>query len=255
MRKLSTLWVGVLLAVMCLYGCGGNTTNTDTPNLDELGAIELRFNADGTQPRFSDGTNYRVFVFIPGTTTQLVSPVFFNRDFTTNVQLVTLNAVPSGTVDLVLEALDDNGNVVGQARASNVLVTTNQTTIVDSSDLVGFGVSAGIDFTGQTDNTANEVITVQVSSGTTPTYTWNGASARDVSVVRVNDPNDPANITVVWAVSTLDTDGLSSPVIHGTVPTGATLAVNAEPVLTSGQTYRVSVVRLNGEFGQTTFIP
>ncbi len=256
MRKFSTLMLGLLLAVMCLYGCGGNETTTDLPNIDELGAVQLRFNADGTQPRFDDGTNYRVFVFIPGTTTQLVSPVFFNRDLSQNIQVVTLNAIPSGSVDIVIEALNGNGTIVGQARASNVVVVTGETTIVDSSDLSGIGVSAGIDFTGvPTNPDANQVITVQASAGTTPTYTWDGAAARDVQVVRVNDPNNAADITPVWGVSTVDTDGLTSPVIHGEVPVGALLTVNTEPVLTAGQTYRVSVVRVNGEFGVTTFIP
>lgn len=253
MRNLSTLF-GLLLALLCFYGCGGSdNTTTDLPNIDELGAIQLRFNADGTQPRFADATNYRVFVFIPDTTTQLVTTVFFNRDFNQNLQSVLLNAIPAGTVDVVIEALDANSNIVGQAIAENVLVITAETTLVTSSDLRGFGVSEGVDFTGGT--TAQEVITVQVSGGTTPTYTWDGGDARDVSVVLENDPNDLSNVTPVWVITTLDRDGLVSPVTHGQVPTGATLAINTEPVLTAGKSYRVSVVRLNGDFGQTRFTP
>lgn len=257
MRKITTLWLGLLLAVVfASFGCGGNTTTTDLPNIEDIGAVELRFNADGTQPRFSDASNYRVFVFIPGTTTQLISTVFFNRDFGQNVQSILLEGIPAGEVDIVIEALDAGSQVVGQARAANVLVFVDETTLVNSSDLVGFGVSAGIDFTGETP--PNEVITVTVGAGETPgnpIYSFDGGNVRDVSVVRVNDPNNAADVTPVWSVTTIDVDNIASPVTQGTVPTGATLAINTEPTLTVGQMYRVSVVRVNGDFGVADFTP
>lgn len=94
---------------------------------------------------------------------------------------------------------------------------------------------------------------VTVSGGTTPTYSWadNAGRASSVSVARVAAPATP-----VWSVSTPGVDNLTSPVIHGTVPVGATNAANTEPVLTTGVQYRVTVTEINGSrTGFATFTP
>lgn len=256
MRNLSRLFLVLLVATLFAAGCGGDSTTTDTPNLDQVGDIGLQFSTNGSsvQARFSQATSYRVAILIPGTLTQLVPTLPFQR-IDGPIQTVLVQDIPAGTVELVLEALDAGGNIVGQARASNVVVNTGQTTLVDSSMLQGFGVSQGIDFTGE-DTSDTPTLTVEVSAGTTPTYTFTGSPVRDVSVVRVNDPNNPQDVTPVWVATSGDVDAITSPVVHGPLPAGATvLAVNAEPVLTAGQLYRVSVVKLNGEFGFAEFTP
>ncbi len=258
MRNLSRLFLVLLAATLFAVGCGGDSTNTDTPNLNQVGDIGLQFSTNGSsvQARFSQAASYRVAILIPGTLTQLVPTLPFQR-IDGPTQTVLVQDIPAGTVELVLEALDGGGNIVGQARASNVVVNAGQTTLVSSSMLQGFGVSQGIDFTGQdTGGDGEQTLTVEVSAGTTPTYTFTGSPVRDVSVVRVNDPNNPQDVTPVWVATSVDVDAINSPVVHGPLPAGATvLAVNAEPVLTAGQLYRVSVVKLNGEFGFAEFTP
>ncbi|MCE7870968.1 hypothetical protein DYH09_11405 [bacterium CPR1] len=257
MRNLSRLFLVLLATTLFAAGCGGNTTTTDTPNLDQVGDIGLQFSTNGSsvQARFSQAASYRVAILIPGTLTQLVPTLAFQR-IDGPTQTVLVQDIPAGTVELVLEALDGASNIVGQARASNVVVNAGQTTLVDSSMLQGFGVSQGIDFTGEDTSGETPTLTVEVSAGTTPTYTFTGSPVRDVSVVRVNDPNNPQDVTPVWVATAVDVDAINSPVVHGPLPAGATLlAVNAEPVLTAGQLYRVSVVKLNGEFGFTEFTP
>lgn len=255
MRNLSRLFLVLLAATLFAAGCGGDETTTDTPNLDQVGDIGLQFSTNGSsvQARFSQATSYRVAILIPGTLTQLVPTLPFSR-IDGAIQTVLVQDIPAGTVELILEALDGGGNIVGQARASNVVVNAGQTTLVDSSMLQGFGVSQGVDFTGE--DTGGATLTVEVSAGTTPTYTFTGSPVRDVSVVRVNNPEDPADVTPVWVATAVDVDAINSPVVHGPLPAGATvLTVNAEPVLTAGQLYRVSVVKLNGEFGFAEFTP
>lgn len=94
-------------------------------------------------------------------------------------------------------------------------------------------------------------IDVTVGSGATPTYTWTGADVFSVTVVRTSDPT-----TFVWGMLTPGKDGIPSPVVHGTVPTGAIVTANAEPRLATGVRYRVRVERLNGiDAGATSFTP
>ena len=93
---------------------------------------------------------------------------------------------------------------------------------------------------------------VFASAGATPTYTWEGGGAHSVSVVRADNP-----ATISWSVAFLGlTNGINSSVVHGTVPPGAVEAIRAEPVLTVGVTYRVSVARDGGdEIGWVEFTP
>jgi len=94
-------------------------------------------------------------------------------------------------------------------------------------------------------------ITVLVGGGTTPTYSWSGAGVFSLSVARTSDP-----VTPVWGFLTPGTDGITSPVTHGTVPAGAVATAMTENALTTGVEYRVLVQRINGsDFGQTDFTP
>lgn len=93
-------------------------------------------------------------------------------------------------------------------------------------------------------------IVVTTGTGLTPAYTWTGGKATKVSVARSATPT-----VAVWEVTTAGTDGLSSPVTHGTIPTGATRTVNTEPALTKGIQYKVTVSNVKGTSGSKVFIP
>ncbi len=96
-------------------------------------------------------------------------------------------------------------------------------------------------------------ITVTVTSGTAPNYSWTVGDVFTVNVARTSD-----RTTIVWgAATTPAADGIASPVTHGTLPSGTvqTSISNTENVLTAGIEYTVSVARLDGTFGFTDFTP
>lgn len=96
-------------------------------------------------------------------------------------------------------------------------------------------------------------ITVNVSAGVNPQYSWSGANIFSLSVVRQSDPTN-----IVWGCTTPGLDNIASPVTQGTLPAGSiqTSLMNTETTLTAGVAYRVSVSRINGsDFGYTDFTP
>lgn len=93
--------------------------------------------------------------------------------------------------------------------------------------------------------------TVTAGAGTNPTYTWTGGPVFSVTVARTSDP-----VTPVWGIVTPGTNGIASPLVHGTVPTGAVNTAMTEIALTPGTEYRVSVQRLSGtDYGEIDFTP
>ncbi|MFQ5652983.1 MAG: hypothetical protein ACE5IY_23895 [bacterium] len=102
----------------------------------------------------------------------------------------------------------------------------------------GSGGSGGADFT------------VNVSSGTTPEYSWSAGKAFSVSVVRTSAPT-----TIVWGLATPGQDNIASPAAHGATPAGAIQTSASETTLTEGVEYRVSVSLLDGKTGFTEFTP
>jgi len=105
---------------------------------------------------------------------------------------------------------------------------------------------------------------IQVGTGLNPTYSWLVGNISSLFVVRVADPRNP-----VWGVNSQGaTDSIPSPITHGqsftvTLPDGTTVAdpnlqliSNAEPVLTAGIEYRVTITTQGG-FKQysVSFIP
>jgi hypothetical protein len=90
---------------------------------------------------------------------------------------------------------------------------------------------------------------IGISSGTTPSYSWSAGTAFEVSVVRT------ANQTVlVWGVAS-PAQNVSSPVRHGTTPSGAIQLANREPALSPGTQYRVTVKLANGDQAFRDFRP
>ncbi|OQB38807.1 MAG: hypothetical protein BWY06_01879 [Candidatus Latescibacteria bacterium ADurb.Bin168] len=93
-------------------------------------------------------------------------------------------------------------------------------------------------------------ISITVSSGTTPDYSWGGGNVYSLSIVRTAAPT-----TIVWGVVTPASNGVASPTKHGTVATGVIRSANVEPTLTAGVQYRVTVARLDGKTGWKEFTP
>ena len=63
----------------------------------------------------------------------------------------------------------------------------------------------------------------------------------------------PTNI--VWGIAAPMSDAIKSPVVHGTVPTGALPSANSEPTLTAGVAYRVAITLATGQTGFKDFTP
>lgn len=98
---------------------------------------------------------------------------------------------------------------------------------------------------------SSSAITVTAGAGRNPTYTWTGGPVFSVTVARTWDP-----VTPVWGIVTPGTDGIASPLAHGTVPSGAVATAMTEIALTPGTEYRIAVQRLNGtDYGEIDFTP
>jgi hypothetical protein len=99
-------------------------------------------------------------------------------------------------------------------------------------------------------NVAQGDFDVIVGAGTRPVYSWPGGTAFSVSVVRVAAPG-----TIVWGIANTGMT-IPSPVTHGTVTgAGSVQTANAEPTLTAGVRYRVSITRLDQKTGFIEFTP
>ena len=73
-----------------------------------------------------------------------------------------------------------------------------------------------------------------------------------VSVTRTSNQS-----VIVWGIASPASDGIASPVTHGTVPNGAvaTSFQDTENMLAAGVRYHVSVTRTNGQTGWKEFTP
>ena len=83
-------------------------------------------------------------------------------------------------------------------------------------------------------------VTVAVSSGTTPTFTW--APSYRLFFVLVEPAQSGADL---WSVGSDGTNAIRPPVIYGTVPNGARELQSVTPLVT-GATYDVYVYRWTG---------
>lgn len=99
------------------------------------------------------------------------------------------------------------------------------------------------------DGGAGGAFDIGVSSGTTPNYSWGGGPAFEVSVVRTSNQT-----VLVWGIAA-PSQNLSSPVRHGTTPSGAVQLANREPTLSPGTQYRVTVKLANGDQAFRDFRP
>jgi hypothetical protein len=102
---------------------------------------------------------------------------------------------------------------------------------------------------GPTDS-GGEGVVVVASSGTTPMYTWSGPLAVSINVARASAPS-----VAVWGVTSPIYRNIASGAQHGVVPPGASATATAEPTLTVGIRYRVTVALADGTSGSVDFTP
>jgi hypothetical protein len=108
------------------------------------------------------------------------------------------------------------------------------------------------DSTGLPAGNCTTDVTISVSAGTTPTFTWSPACRVTALLVEVEAGGD------VWYIEATGAQGIASGVVYGTEPAGAEEDQPAIP-LVAGETYDVLVARgdlANLELaGMATFTP
>jgi hypothetical protein len=97
---------------------------------------------------------------------------------------------------------------------------------------------------------AGGTIAISVDTGATPLYGWTGGPVNALGIARASSPN-----ALVWGIVTAGGDSILTGVTHGQVPAGAVRLANAEPALTPGVAYRITVSRVGGSYGYRVFVP
>ena len=94
----------------------------------------------------------------------------------------------------------------------------------------------------------NGSLTMTVSGGTTPTFSWTGGRARSLTV-------QSASGEVFWQIEALSLqEGFASPAQHGATPVGARVVTTARP-LQPGVVHTATLVSVNGTQTLRTFTP
>jgi hypothetical protein len=101
-------------------------------------------------------------------------------------------------------------------------------------------------------------LSVNVSAGTTPTFSWDAACQIQEVIVAFPGPG-----AIVWsAISVNQTNSIASPVVYASTPPGAALTANMVQFLVAGTTYDVTLLRAADtpggplQFaGAATFVP
>lgn len=92
---------------------------------------------------------------------------------------------------------------------------------------------------------------INVGSGTMPTYSWSAGPAFSIDVVRTSNQTQ-----VVWRITDpTDPRNIGSPVRHGVVPAGSIESSPLERVLTPGIQYRVTITLANQQSAFQDFTP
>jgi hypothetical protein len=98
-------------------------------------------------------------------------------------------------------------------------------------------------------STQTGTIAVTVGSGNNPTYTWAGGGVLNLTVTQTSGTAGP-----VWGLaSNSGTNSIASPVTHGTAPSGATETFTSGRTLTTGASYTINVMRVDGSYGTVNF--
>lgn len=105
---------------------------------------------------------------------------------------------------------------------------------------------------------------ITVSSGTTPTISWTGSTADNISLI--DESTNTFTQDIVWEFSTKLTSqgvsvGVPSPVRYGTMPSTGTcnefgdVQCPAALPLVKGHVYEVLILATNGKLGAKLFSP
>jgi hypothetical protein len=86
-------------------------------------------------------------------------------------------------------------------------------------------------------------VTLEVASGTTPTFSWTPRCRLSLLVVQLDEGGSE-----VWSILTRGENALAPPLTYADTPAGAETLTPALP-LTSSTTYRVAVARWTGPDG------
>ena len=93
-------------------------------------------------------------------------------------------------------------------------------------------------------NTPGGQLSITVTGGVAPTYAWEGARARLLTVSGGGE--------VVWQIEGVDAVGFDAPVRHGLTPAGARV-LSAPQLLEVGTVYTISITNVNGVQGTRSF--
>jgi len=91
---------------------------------------------------------------------------------------------------------------------------------------------------------------ISIDAGISPLYSWGAGPAFSLDVVRTANQS-----IVVWRITNPNTRNITSPVRHGTVPTGALESVGTERTLTRGIEYRATITLADGRSAFRDFRP
>lgn len=95
---------------------------------------------------------------------------------------------------------------------------------------------------------------VMVGPGANPVYTWSGGGAASLRVVKSDNFAEISWLIITENAAGDPVNNITSPVTHGTAPTGAEVSVNNEPNLQIGAAYEVTVARADGSAGFAVFV-
>ena len=107
------------------------------------------------------------------------------------------------------------------------------------------------------DPPVKNTIVITVGSGFSPKYSWIDLNGNRTGIFRLTVYEITNLGDHVWGIRTIgrEHNGISSPVTHGTVPSGAEkYGIRDLTILPEGFTYRVMVQKLNGEQGIKDFL-
>ena len=99
------------------------------------------------------------------------------------------------------------------------------------------------------------VVTVTVSKGLYPTFSWaSGCQIEQLTVAR------PASGAIVWSAVSPNRNSIAPPVQYAATPPGAAMTANRLEFLVAGTTYEVELFRIDDlgsrqSVGRSTFVP
>lgn len=96
------------------------------------------------------------------------------------------------------------------------------------------------DSNGSGGSDCNLSLSVSTTSSSNPTYSWTGGDVMVLNVLLRSNLSTP-----VWQIATSDSNGISSSVTHGTIPSSATENIDTETSLSAGTEYRVIISKVD----------